>query len=95
MTCLKCTPPPDVIKIDVEGAELDAIRGARTLLRTYSPAVLMEVNDARSEPLGGSPAIQELSTLGYRFFEASGSLETPSPLNLPLRYGHDVVALKS
>jgi FkbM family methyltransferase len=33
--------PPHVIKIDVEGAELDVIRGAENVLRTYKPIIFL------------------------------------------------------
>ena len=33
---------PDVIKVDVEGAELDVLRGARQTLASCSPALFVE-----------------------------------------------------
>jgi FkbM family methyltransferase len=36
--------PPDVIKLDVEGAEHLVIRGGRTLLARYRPLLLVEVH---------------------------------------------------
>lgn len=38
-------PPPDVVKIDVEGAELDVIEGMRTTLREIRPLVVCEMHD--------------------------------------------------
>jgi FkbM family methyltransferase len=38
--------PPDVVKIDVEGAELDVLQGMRTVLRESNPGVILEVDDA-------------------------------------------------
>lgn len=37
-------PPPDVIKCDVEGAELEVFRGAENLLATCRPKVICEVH---------------------------------------------------
>jgi FkbM family methyltransferase len=42
--------PPDVIKIDVEGAELAVLRGARQMLSSGRPAILVEVTDADMLP---------------------------------------------
>jgi FkbM family methyltransferase len=37
-------PPPDVLKIDIEGAEIDALRGADILLTEKKPIFLVEVH---------------------------------------------------
>ncbi|MGO9449514.1 MAG: FkbM family methyltransferase [Candidatus Binataceae bacterium] len=37
-------PAPDVIKIDVEGAEVDVLRGGGEVLRKYRPVLLMELH---------------------------------------------------
>jgi FkbM family methyltransferase len=42
-------PLPDVIKIDVEGAELEVLSGALGLLRKKSPVILCEVCSERSQ----------------------------------------------
>lgn len=39
-------PPPDVIKCDVEGAELEVFRGATKLLHTYRPWIVYETHSA-------------------------------------------------
>jgi len=42
-------PPPNVIKIDAEGAELDILRGAARLLREHRPKLLIEVHSLELE----------------------------------------------
>jgi len=38
-------PPPNFVKIDVEGAELDVLQGMERILRTYHPPLLFEIDD--------------------------------------------------
>ncbi|ELZ86541.1 S-adenosylmethionine-dependent methyltransferase-like protein [Haloferax elongans ATCC BAA-1513] len=40
-------PPPDHLKIDVEGFGVNVLRGARRVLRTYRPIVYFELHDSR------------------------------------------------
>jgi FkbM family methyltransferase len=39
-------PTPDVVKVDVEGAESDVLKGAEQLFRSRRPVLLCEVHDA-------------------------------------------------
>lgn len=39
-------PVPDVLKIDIEGAEGAALRGAKEVLATHGPRLIVEVHDA-------------------------------------------------
>jgi FkbM family methyltransferase len=42
-------PPPDVMKLDVEGAEGDVLRGAKRLLAEHRPIVVCEMHDTNDE----------------------------------------------
>jgi FkbM family methyltransferase len=44
--------PPDVVKIDVEGAELDVLRGMAQTLRTSRPVIVCELHGTWSEVTG-------------------------------------------
>jgi hypothetical protein len=69
----------DVLKCDVEGAELAVIRGAATCLRRFEPIVLLEINPTLCERAGYPPSrlLGEMhDTALYSFFAilSSGDL---------------------
>ena len=43
--------PPRLVKIDVEGAEIDVLRGMTGVIRSHRPAIIYEVDDATREGL--------------------------------------------
>ena len=60
----------DFIKLDVEGGELDVLRGATRLLQsTERPIILAEVEDIRTAPWGyrAEAIIRHLESLGFRW----------------------------
>ena len=59
----------DVIKIDVEGAEVNVLRGGCHLLERDKPAILIEINRNSLIAAGFHPDVllDELAALGYRF----------------------------
>ncbi len=65
---------PDVIKIDVEGAEGRVIAGMKTVLQTVRPQILLEVHPDHLQNFGDSVdrVIGTLSNLGYRLSEIEG-----------------------
>lgn len=54
-------PEPDVLKIDVEGAEVRALKGADGLLRRRRPRILVELHGARE----AREVLASLLDLGY------------------------------
>ncbi|MCM3926406.1 FkbM family methyltransferase [Frankia sp. AiPs1] len=63
--------PPDLIKIDVEGFELEVLLGATELLRARRPAVLLEMLPSHLARRGGraqGELVGVLAAAGYRLF---------------------------
>jgi FkbM family methyltransferase len=60
--------PPDLIKLDVEGAELAVLQGARELISATSPLLLVEMEEKNLRAAGASrEAIRQfLAGYGYR-----------------------------
>ncbi len=89
-------PRVDFIKLDVEGAELSVLHGARRLLRgNVRPAILAEVQDVRTAPWGypAREIVRFLADVGYGWFALAddGSLESISTDSL--YYDGNLVAL--
>ncbi len=69
----------DVIKMDVEGAEHAVLEGARRILETQKPVLLLELTDTALKMQGTSAneTLEFLQTLGYyiySFSDESGKL---------------------
>jgi FkbM family methyltransferase len=60
----------DLLKCDVEGAELLVLRGAESILRRFRPKVFLEVNERWTGSFGWSPkdVIDFLRSVGYKHF---------------------------
>ena len=56
-----------LIKIDVQGAELRVLSGARRVIETHRPAIFTEIDNDSLEQLGSSAAelVEMLDSLGY------------------------------
>jgi hypothetical protein len=65
---------PDLMKIDVEGAELLVLRGATQLLHKFHPAIILAVHPYWL-PAGHSSRqlFELLSEDGYRIYNSEGS----------------------
>jgi FkbM family methyltransferase len=71
--------PPDLVKIDVERAELLVLRGAGRLLAEVRPALLLEVAESNAE------AVRELlGAARYRLFDAAEPARGFPPVARPV-----------
>jgi FkbM family methyltransferase len=74
-------PAPDVIKIDIEGSEVAALRGLSRTLRSRNVVVICELHDTNREVLA------LLSELGYSVINIDGdtSIESAGPVHVVAR----------
>ncbi len=66
-------PRVDVIKMDIEGAEILALRGAEQTLKRWRPALILEVSEVLLEQAQSESKELEtlLGPLGYSFYQIS------------------------
>ena len=71
---------PAVIKIDVEGAEMDVLRGAQETLKTHRPVVISEVSAPLLRTAGTSTAaiVQLFDALDYDVRDPTNPLMDPT-----------------
>jgi FkbM family methyltransferase len=72
------SPAPQVVKIDVEGAELLCLLGAARLLREVRPVLLCEVTEENAGEVGAL-----LRGHGYTLFDAATAPGQRRPLDRP------------
>jgi FkbM family methyltransferase len=62
-------PPPDFVKLDVEGHEIEVLRGAESTLRRAQPFVVFESKRDYGAPEKTLEPLFFLASLGYTFFQ--------------------------
>jgi Methyltransferase FkbM domain len=70
---------PDVVKIDVEGAEFLVLRGAEATLRRYKPTLLCELFPSQLRKVSGvsvGDVVALLDSWGYQSFRLDGTAAT-------------------
>ena len=74
----------DLIKIDVEGAELGVIKGAKNLISTWKPTVIFEHGKGASEFYGTTPKMiyDELNSCGLQVNTLAGFLKNKRSLSV-------------
>lgn len=84
----------DLIKIDVEGSELDVLKGAYRTIAEYRPVLLVEVNFLTSEAAGytSGDVMDFLSGLGYGLRVLRGRKWKQAVLD-DVRHGDNLCAL--
>lgn len=67
-TYVKNNPEPTILKIDVEGAELTVLSGAKKTLSASNPTVIMEIWGGEKGTRFSTPAIDFMNQLGYKSY---------------------------
>ncbi|OGM02188.1 hypothetical protein A3K72_04305, partial [Candidatus Woesearchaeota archaeon RBG_13_36_6] len=81
---------PDLIKLDIEGGEMDALRGAQDTIERYSPCIIMEVGDiGRNRDNCTSACLEFLKALGYKSYEFDRKDRRIKPHNIREAYNEN------
>ncbi|MFH7027167.1 MAG: FkbM family methyltransferase [Heteroscytonema crispum UTEX LB 1556] len=89
--------PVNLIKIDIEGHEPQAIQGMRQIISDDKPIIISEINEywlRKCSGLGGNEYVQILTDFGYEVFNVSDLKNPlkPKAFNLDILDTMDIVA---
>ncbi len=76
--CDKNNIAPDLVKIDVEGAEIMVLKGAAKTLKGYKPLIFLSIHPSHIEKLGSklSDLLELIKDMGYEIKNPDGTLAT-------------------
>lgn len=85
----------DFVKMDIEGAELSALRGAESVFRSARPVLMCEIEEARVVPWGyrGLDIISLISGWRYRWFTVGANGELAELLAGQSQFSGNYVAI--
>ena len=89
---------PDLIKLDIEGYEYEAISGAQSFLSKHKPALLLELhlNYLDERKLSAKELLSMLTACGYSFFTYAGTELRPREIyDSPLSNLHVLARAKA
>src|SRR6185312_13105768 len=84
----------DILKVDVEQSELEVFEGAREVLRTMQPLLLLEyrIPDTAPPVTREFAVLEFLESLGYRFYGFDRTTGLPAEAALGHQGGNNLVA---
>jgi hypothetical protein len=75
----------DLVKLDIEGSEVDALVGARTAISRFHPVILVEAEEVRLASQGRSKQdlLDVVADIGYELWVFDGSSAELRPAERP------------
>ena len=81
-------PPPNMIKVDVEGFEVNVLLGAGETIRRFKPAWFIEIHRDVSETPTTQQVVRLLAPYGYQFFHVENHAGITEDIAETIRGGH-------
>ncbi len=81
-------PAPDFVKVDVEGYEVQVLRGAMQTIQQHKPAFLIEIHRLAGDSPTTSKVIETLDAYGYTFYHVESGEYTSIDTCQNIRGGH-------